>query len=90
MAEIISDIGYASPRYVEYLSQLLDWPYWEVRMKAAEALSKLRHPLLEATLRRLLVLRHDPQSRAVRVAANEALDKLLSLETCLEDDEEVM
>ncbi len=51
IADTIGNIGYASPRYIEKLSQLLDWPYWEVRMKVAQALGKLdpekgSHPVL--------------------------------------------
>jgi len=90
IADTIGNIGSASPCYIEKLSQFLDWPYWEVCMKAAQALGKLGHPLSEAIVRQLLALRHDPQSRAVRTAAHDVLDRILSFETCLEDDDEVM
>lgn len=86
IAEAIGNLGYNAPALLEKLTQLLDWPYWEVRMKAAQALGKLRRNIPDAAIRRLLELRHDPQSRAVRVAANDALPEILSLQTGIEDD----
>jgi HEAT repeat protein len=86
VAEIIGNMGRHVPELLERLGELLDWPYWEVRMKAAQALGKLRRNIPDATIRRLLELRHDPRSRAVREAADEALAEILSLETGVEDD----
>ncbi len=40
-----------------------------------------------AAIHRLLELRYDSQSRAVRLAANSSLAAILSLETGIEDDE---
>lgn len=86
IAEATGNLGYSSPALLEKLTQLLQWPYWEVRMKAAQALGKLRRNIPDAAIRHLLELRHDPQSRAVRLAANDALAEILSLETGIEDD----
>jgi len=55
-------------------------------MKAAKALSKLCRSIPDLAIRCLLELRHDPQSQAVRTAANNTLAEILSLETGIEDD----
>ncbi len=86
IAEAIGNLGYDSPILLEKLTQLLDWPYWEVQMKAAQALGTIRRNIPDATIRRLLELRHDSRSRTVCVAANNALAEILSLETGIEDD----
>ena len=84
-ADTCGEIGDTSLTGIETLTELLNWPYWKVRLKAVQALHKVHRPVPEATLRSLLELRHDPQSRAVRKAVDSLLDDLLSLETCLED-----
>ncbi len=84
-ADTFGEIGDASLAGIETLTELLNWPYWKVRLKAVQALHKVHRPVPEAMLRSLLELRHDPQSRAVRKAVDNLLDDLLSLETCLED-----
>jgi HEAT repeat protein/transcriptional regulator with XRE-family HTH domain len=86
IAEVIGNVGYSTPNLLEKLTHLLDWPYWQVQMKAAQALGKIRRNIPNVAIRRLLELRHDPQSRAVRLAANDALAEILSLETGIEDD----
>jgi HEAT repeat protein len=86
IADAIKGIGRAGLLLVAHLSESLDWPYWQIRMKAAQALGKLRRNIPDATIRRLLELRHDPQSRAVRGAADEALAEIFSLEMGIEDD----
>ncbi len=86
LADMIGDMGKATPDLIARLDELLDWPYWQVRLKTAQALGKLRRNIPDATIRRLLELRHEPNSRAVREAADEALAEILSLETGIEDD----
>jgi hypothetical protein len=54
-------------------------------MKAAQACGKAQRTISDAAIQRLLKLRHDPQSQAVREAADDALAKILSLENSLED-----
>jgi HEAT repeat protein len=61
------------PVLVERLVALLDWPYWEVRVKAIQALGKLSPPLPETATEKLRALQHDATSRAVRVAATQVL-----------------
>ncbi len=85
-ADIVTQIGHASPAVFERLTELLDWPYWQVRVKAIRAFGELRGSIPDKAIRRLLELRHDPQSRAVRQAADEVLAEILSLETGIEDD----
>lgn len=87
IAEIISDLEDASPFLLKKLRQLLDWPYWEVRMKAVQALGKLRRNIPEITIRRLLELRNDPESPTVRRAADDALAEILTLERGIEDED---
>lgn len=86
LADTIGNMGRATPELLARLGDLLDWPYWEVRMKATQALGKLRRNIPDAMIRQLLDLRHDPRSRAVREAADEALAEILSLETGIEDN----
>ncbi len=86
LADIIGDIGHVRSDLIAYLGELLDWPYWGVREEAAQALGKLRRNIPDAIIRRLLALRHDVRSRAVREAADTALAEILSLETGIEDD----
>lgn len=85
-ADLVKHVGYASPAVFERLTELLDWPYWEVRVKAIRAFGELRRSIPDKAIRRLLELRDDPQSRAVRQAADEVLAEILSLETGIEDD----
>jgi HEAT repeat protein len=70
-------MGVCSPTLLDVLTQMLYWPYWEVRMKAAQALGKLQHEIPDETIHRLFALCEDPESRAVRQVANEALKKIL-------------
>jgi HEAT repeat protein len=86
IAELIGYAGQSSPALVEKLTSLLSWHYWEVRMNAVEALGKLQRNIPDESIRRLLDLRHDPQSPAVRKAADVALAEILSLEAGIEDD----
>lgn len=86
LADAIGNMGCATPELIARLGEMLDWPYWEVRMKAVQALGKLRRNIPDATLRRLLELRSDPHSRAVCEAAEEALAEILSQEAGIEDD----
>ena len=85
-ADTVMNMEYASPAIFERLTQLLDWPYWQVRLKAIHAFGKLRRNVPDQAIRRLYELRRDPQSRAVREAADQVLAEILSLETGIEDD----
>ncbi len=73
------------PDQLRALTQLLDWPYWEVRASAIRGLRSLRPTLPDAVLERLMALRHDGESLDVRRAADDTLGELLSLETGIED-----
>jgi len=86
IAETLGNAGQISATIIETLESLLDWPYWQVRMKAAQALGKLRRNIPDPVIRRLLELRHDQQSQVVRESADDALAEILSLETGIEDD----
>jgi HEAT repeat protein len=85
-ADVVTNMEHASPGIFEKLTQLLDWPYWQVRVKAINAFGKLRRNIPNTAIRRLQQLRYDPQSSAVRKAADEVLAEILSLETGIEDD----
>jgi HEAT repeat protein len=86
IADLIGDVDQATPDLVARLGELLDWPYWEVRAKAAKALGRLRRNIPDEIVRRLFVLRHDSCSRAVREEADKALEEILSQESGIEDD----
>ncbi len=59
IADLIGNMKYSDPMLVETLAQLLDWPYWQVRMKAASALGEVRRNIPDTAIRRLLALRSD-------------------------------
>lgn len=86
IADAMKGIGRAGSLMLTHLSESLDWPQWQVHMKAAQALGKLRRNIPGATICRLLELHHDPQSRAVCGAADEALAEIFSLEMGIKDD----
>lgn len=88
IAETIGDLGITSKELLEKLTELLDWPYWQVRVRAIQALGKLRRNILDTTIQRLLQLRLDPDPKmcSVREAADDALVEILSLETGIEDE----
>lgn len=71
---------------IAILTDLLQHSYWEVRAKAATALGKLRRGIPDLALQRLTHLLHDA-SRAVSLAADDALAQVLSLEAGIEDAE---
>jgi HEAT repeat protein len=73
---------------LEILTGLLDWPFWQVRLKAIRALGQLRRNIPDAAIRRLHELRLDlsPNMRVLREAADDAVAEILSLETGIEDD----
>ena len=76
----------SSPPLLERLTEMLDWHYWQVRLRAVWALGEIRRNIPDRAIRRLLELRHDPESAAVCWEADEALAKILSLETGIEDE----
>src|SRR6266436_1425489 len=83
-------LGLTSPGLLEKLTEPLDYPHWQVRLKAIQALGHLRRNIPDAAIRRLLAFRRDPdlKMRAVREAADDALAEILSLEAGIEDDVE--
>ncbi len=89
VADTIGELGIiASTTLLEKLTELLDWPHWQIRIKAAQALGQIRRNIPDEAIQRLLELRRDPNPnmRAVRDAADDALAEILSLETGIEDD----
>ncbi|MHB8597179.1 MAG: HEAT repeat domain-containing protein [Ktedonobacteraceae bacterium] len=71
--------------WLEKLSHLLGSSYWEVQMKVAQALGKLRRDIPQEGIDRLRTLRNDSASRAVQMAADDALAAILSFETSMEE-----
>jgi HEAT repeat protein len=86
--EVIKSTGYTAPLVLAKVIELLDWPYWQVRMRATETLGELRRNIPDPAIRRLLALRRDPDPlmKSVREAADDALAEILSLEDGIEDD----
>jgi HEAT repeat protein len=86
IAETVALMGRATPAVLTMVIELLDHPFWEVRARAAKTLGTLRRNIPDSAIRRLLELRKDPESPVVRVAADEALAEILSLEQGIEDE----
>jgi HEAT repeat protein len=88
IAEVLGNIGYSTPMVLDKLTALLDWHYWQVQVKAAQALGKIRRNIPDMAIKRLLSLRNDPSPliRTVSEAADDALSEILSLETGIEDE----
>jgi HEAT repeat protein len=86
IAEHVKLIERATPEVIAMISDLLDWPYWEVRMKAAQALGAIHRSIPDRAIKRLMELRRDPETQAVREAADEALTEILSYENGIEDE----
>lgn len=86
IAETVALMGRATPAVLEMVIDLLDHPFWEVRVRAAKTLGTLRRNIPDSAIRRLLELRKDPESPDVRAAADQALAEILSLEQGIEDE----
>lgn len=86
IAETVAAMGRATPPVLEMVIALLDHPFWELRVNAAQTLGILRRNIPDRAIRRLLELRRDPESPDVRAAADLALAEILSLEQGMEDD----
>ena len=54
-------------------------------MKAAQALGKLRRDIPQEAVERLKAMRNDPGSRAVQLAADDALAEILSFEPSVDE-----
>jgi HEAT repeat protein len=85
LLEVISHLEQITPALRSKLTELLASPYWEVQMKAAQALGNVRRNIPQEAIERLLELRNHSPSQTVRDAADDALAELLSLEIGLED-----
>lgn len=86
LAEVIGSLEHTPKFLLDELTKLLDWPYWEVRVKAAQALGKLRRNIPQEAILRLLTLRNESEAQTVCRAADDALAEILSLEASLEED----
>ncbi len=83
--DLISQMEPLSSTIQGKLLELLDWPYWEVQMMAAQILGTLQRNIPQEVIERLFALRKNAASRTVREAADDALAELLSLEIGLDD-----
>ena len=89
IAETIMKLELVSADFFEILLQLMEEQrHWQVRIKAIEALSRLRHSLPDNAIQRLLELRREsgPYMDELRKAADDALAEILTLETGIEDE----
>jgi hypothetical protein len=75
IAEVLGDIGYSTLMVFDRLVPLLDWHYWQVRVKAARAFGKIRRNIPEVAIKRLLVMRSERGAlmHSVSEAADDAL-----------------
>ena len=86
IAETVALMGRATPVVLEMVITLLAHPFWEVRVRAAKTLGTVRRNIPDSAIRQLLELRQDPASPDVRIAADQALAEILSLEQGMEDE----
>ncbi len=85
IADLIGEIGNYFPTLLDQLTSLLDWHFWQVRLRAIWSFNQIRRNIPDEAIKRLLDLRQDPV-RLVREAADDTLANILSLETGIEDD----
>jgi hypothetical protein len=85
--ETIFHMEHVSSAIRSKLTEILDWPYWEVQVKAAQAFKMLRRNIPKEAIDRLLEIRVASPSQAVRDAADDALAVLLSFEMGIEEDQ---
>ncbi|HEX4206659.1 MAG TPA: HEAT repeat domain-containing protein [Ktedonobacteraceae bacterium] len=88
IADLVRQIGRATPAVLDLLTEMLDWPYWEVRSTAAEALGTIQRNIPDRALHKLHALLHDPQSHTVRMAAEKALTEIFSYADGMEEETE--
>ena len=86
LAGVVGTIKRANPTILNLVIELLDNPFWEIRAQAAKTLGILRRNIPNQAIQRLFALRHDPESPNVRLAADQALAAILSLEQGMEDE----
>jgi HEAT repeat protein len=88
LAGWIGHLERPSADLLEILTEMLDWPHWQVRVQAIEALGDIRRNIPDRAIQRLLDLRRasSPLMHTVRSKADEALGDILSLETGREDE----
>ncbi len=86
LSDLMANMDEVPLSWLEKLTSLLEpsW-YWEVRVKAAQALGKLRRDLPEEAVERLKAMRNDSGSRAVQMAADDALAEILSFEPSVDE-----
>ncbi len=79
-------MGYSTPMVFDRLVPLLDWHYWQVQVKAARALGKIKRNVPDVAIKRLLVMRRERGAlmRSVSEAADAALLGILSMVTGIE------
>ncbi len=77
IALALSAVKRPLPAIIARLTALLEWPYWETRMRAVGALASMGAVGSASVLHRLRALEHDPESVSVRVFAARAVEKLM-------------
>lgn len=81
LCDLMANMDEVPLSWREKLTSLLDpSQYWEVRVKAAQALGKLRRDIPPEAVERLKATRKDPESSTVQIAADDALTEILSFE----------
>ena len=86
LCDLMANMDEVPLSWREKLTSLLEpsW-YWEVRVKAAQALGKLRRDIPQEAVERLRAMRNDPGSRAAQMAADDALAEILSFEPSVDE-----
>ncbi len=81
LADLMANMEDLPPSWLKKLTRLLGSSYWEVQVKAAQALGRIRRNIPKEAIERLQTLRRDSASLTVQTAADDALAEILSLET---------
>jgi HEAT repeat protein len=76
IAQRLGRVDAPSSAVIAMLTELLDWPYSQVREEACKALGKSRQDIPTTTIQRVQTLLGDPESEAVRIAAADALARI--------------
>jgi HEAT repeat protein len=88
IVKVLGNLGYSTPMVFDKLIPLLEWHYWQVQVKVAQTLGKIRRSIPDIAIKRLLAMRNNSSllMRTVSEAADDALSEILSLETGIEDE----
>jgi HEAT repeat protein len=85
IVDALADLSKSDDQYIAHIGSLLDWPFWPLRLRAIEALGKIRRKVSPASIDALgRIMRNPAEFVRLRHAAEDALAEILSADP-LED-----